>query len=317
MARRKKSRYAIGGVPIQEWLVHPATLFVGLNVVLGMIAIWAWGKYQHQIVAPARTNLAGDRIVFAAPPGWIPDGEKEIFGAVLAGREPEEVSVFEPGLIRNTVASLRSIGWIEEILKVEKSREGIKIDLAYRSPLALVELDHVDPAWNGPRLIPVDRTSAVLPQTARSTGAVMPLISMFRPVGDPSQLLTWNQWPDERVQAAARIGNVLASDWRGLGLYRIVSWRYPDAPESSLKPFHLWTKNGENSARVIWGNAPGEEVGGEASWEQKVTALRAYVQKNGPLDQLDDRIIDLRSGSAMRTERAAENPSADRRFQLK
>ena len=315
MARRRKSgiQGLLGAFTVREMLFHPAVLFVGLNVFLALTAIWAWGKYQHQIVRPAESSLSVERIQFDSPPAWIPGGKKEILDAVLAGREPEQVSIFETDLVPNAVDSLKSVGWIEKIQKVEKSRDGIHVDLAYRNPLALVELNYVDD-WKGPRLIPVDRNSVVLPQKARSVAAPLPLISMYLPSGDPSRLLTWTQWPDERVHSATLIVEALKSDWQNLGLMRIVSWRYLDDPKTEVEPFQLWTKNGKNSARVVWGNAPGREVTGEASWQQKVMALREYVEKNGPFNQLGDRIIDVRSGKAVRSQRAATRPAADRSF---
>ena len=109
----------------------------------------------------------------------------------------------------------------------------------------------------------------------------------------------WTQWPDARVSEAAAISEVLIRDWQATGLSRIISFRmFKDADDRTI-PFELWTDEGMNAATVIWGNSPGTEIQNEASWDMKLAALQNYIQQNGQLDKLSERIIDLRSGQAI------------------
>jgi len=213
MARRKKTalQKLIGDFSVSGMLLHPAALFVGFNLLLFVTAIWAWGKYQHQIVPRTETGLTYDKLRINPPPAWIPEGKQQLADAVYNRRDPQTVSIFEPNLVGNTANSLKTFGWIRDIRKIEKSRDGMTVELDYRTPLAVVELNsQTQPNWKGPNLIPVDHQSCVLPQNARTAEnpeKPLPRIYLFRPIGNSSQLLTWTRWPEDRVQLATSISH--------------------------------------------------------------------------------------------------------------
>ena len=311
MARRKRSGFAAF---LEEFspvslFFHPATLFLVFNLLLAVAAVQLWSRYQHRIVDFQSVALTAEKIHINAPPAWAKTNLKR---AILGSTETPK-SLLDPALVPDAVATFQSVGWIEEIRQMEKTREGLSVDLVYRHPIALVELhSKTVPGWNkSPRLIPVDRRGVIMPESLAMQTA-QPKIFLYH--SDASQrrapqhlkhIHRWTPWPDARVQDAAAIGEKLIGNWQSFGLSRIISWRLFSDADNATIPFELWTDEGENAATIVWGNAPGSELEGEAAWQQKLAALESYVQQHGALNKLPERIIDLRSGQAIVVGRAS------------
>ncbi len=313
MARRRKQSglsRLLGDISPTGLLLHPATLFIAFNVALAVTAIYTWDRYQDKIVDPKLSVLSAEKIEVNTPPAWTKTNIKE---AILTSTG-ESKSLLDPTLIADAVATCQSIGWIEEVQRMEKTRDGLKVDLRYREPIAVVELDSKTvPGWNQkPKLVPVDRTGVIMPESLALNGSAQPKIFIHH--WDASQnrapqhlrhIYRWTAWPDPRVKGAAAISEILFRDWQAFGLSRIISFRQIKDANDGTIPFELWTDQGENAATVVWGNPPGSELENEAPFEQKVAALQAYVQKHGPLNKLSERVIDLRSGQAIQVGRAS------------
>ena len=255
--------------------------------------------------------LTADKIEINTPPAWTKTDLKE----AILGSTGEPKSLLDPELISEAVATCKSVGWIEQVRHMEKTRDGLKVDLVYRQPIALVELHgKTVPGWKEKaKLVPIDRKGVIMPESLVMKANLQPKIFIFH--SDESQrrapqhlrhIYRWTQWPDLRVRDAAAISEVLIPDWQAFGLSRIISWRMFSDSENASIPYELWTDEGENAATIVWGNAPGTELEGEASWEQKITALRGYVEQNGPLNKLSETVIDLRNGQAVEVGRASE-----------
>ena len=291
-------------------LFHPATLFVLFNIGLAATAMYCWNRYQDKILDPGSTLLSAERIEVNDPPVWAKTNLKE---AILTSTgEPK--SLLDPELIADTVATCQSIGWIEQIRAMEKTRDGLKVELIYREPVAAVELKRENVAgWDkDASLIPVDRNGVIMPESLAMHGPLQPKIYIFHSDEDRNgpprhlrNIYQWTAWPDERVKDAAAISGVLANDWQSLGLSRVISYRMLRESSDQTIPYELWTEKGANNAIVVWGNAPGAELETEANWINKLAALQAYVQKNGPLNKLSERVIDLRSGQAIQVGKAS------------
>ena len=312
MARRKRrSGFAalLEDFSPTKILFHPATLFLVFNLLLALTAVQLWNRYQHRIVNPDALALTAENIHINTPPPWAKTNLKL---AILESSDQPK-SLLDPDLVPDAVTTFQSVGWIEEIRQMEKTRDGLNVDLIYRQPIALVELGaKTVPGWNKrSQLIPVDRQGVIMPESLAIQGT-QPKIFLYH--SDETQrrapqylrhIHRWTPWPDTRVRDAAAIGEKLAADWQTYGLSRIVSWRLFSDADNATIPFELWTDEGENAATIVWGNAPGRELAGEASWEQKISALQAYVQQHGTLDKLGERIVDLRSGQAVVVGRAS------------
>lgn len=305
MARRRKTGFAafLDNFSITGLLFHPGTLFVLFNIAMATTAVWCWERYQDKIVDPESTILTAQRIEINEQPAWAKTNLKE---AILSSTEQPK-SLLDPSLIPDAVATCQTIGWIEKIQEMKKTRDGLKVDLIYREPIAIVELDSKTVAgWkHNKKLVPVDRTGVIMPESLALQGA-QPSIFISHSNETQQQALQhlrhihqWTQWPDSRVTEAAAISEVLIRDWQTTGLSRIISYRQFKNADDRTIPYELWTNEGENAATVIWGNAPGTELQNEATSTQKLVALLGYIQQHGPLNKLPERIIDLRSGQAI------------------
>ena len=315
MARRKKKsgfQAFIDNISFSGLMLHPATLFVGLNVFIAAAAMYCWDKYQDKIVDHDALVLSEDKIAINTPPVWAKTNLKE---AILESSGKPK-SLFDTDLIQDAVSTLKTVGWIENVHRLEKSTNGLSVELSYREPVAFVELhEKTVPGWKKKdQLIPIDRHGVVMPENLVIDDGSRPKIyvSHFdqetgKVPSHMQEILRWATWPDDRITQAAAISNLLIQDWQALGLCRIITFPASEPTQNSSTPFELWTNEGPNAATIIWGNAPGLEVIGEATADQKLTALKAYVQANGPLNKLSGRRIDITSGQA---QRVAHSPNS-------
>ena len=69
--------------------------------------------------------------------------------------------------------------------------------------------------------------------------------------------------------------------------------RKPDQQGVSQISYELWPDSG---AQVVWGNAPGKELQGEADAEAKLRALEDFVLQYGALNQQSGKRVDVRTG---------------------
>lgn len=305
MARRKKTGFAafLENFSITELLFHPGTLFVLCNIVMAMTAVWCWERYHDKIVDPEFTILTAQRIEINEQPAWAKTNLKE---AILNSTEQPK-SLLDPSLISDAVATCQTIGWIEKIQEMKKTRDGLKANFVYREPIAIVELrDETVPNWKQPaKLVPIDRTGTIMPDNLAVQG-IQPSIfinhsdeSLKRAPQHIGQLYQWTQWPDTRVTEAAAIIDILRTDLQAIGFSRVISRQLFDDVEDRTTPFELWTDKWENAATVLWGSSPGNELPNEAQWNQKLAALQNYIAQHGRLDSMTPRIIDVRSGNAI------------------
>ncbi len=295
---------------IRRLLFHPATLFVGVTLLMIGGAIHAWEKYQHKIVDSVATQLTPEKINVNQPPAWA----KTDLRRAIIGSTDQQLSILDPKLIPHTVETFRSVGWIEDIEQIKKSSDGLDIQLNYREPVAAVEMnDNTVRGWaKNDQLLLVDRNGVLMPPETAQGSVAIPKICISHAVGQDlsvqqylTQLHTWSAWPDVRVHDAALLGSILQNDWQSLGLHRIVTMRFSNSADDPTIPYQLWTQFGErDGVRVIWGNAPGKEQPNEATWETKLAALKDYVQKNGPLNQISDRTINVYNGAVVIVETA-------------
>jgi len=135
MARRKRNDILdrmMAKLSLRGALLHPATLFLGSSAILLFLAIGAWEKYGDRIIDADAMRLTPEKIRLTDQPIWVRTDLKQL---VLGNTEdPAYVgpSIMDTSLIAETVASLRSVGWIENINRAEKSKSGLEIDLTYR-----------------------------------------------------------------------------------------------------------------------------------------------------------------------------------------
>lgn len=305
MARKKRNDLLdrmIAKFSLRGFLLHPATLYLSSAVVVLMLAIGCWERYRHRIIDADAMTLTAEKIRLSPQPPWVRTDLKRMVLGTAEDPAQRPPSIMDTALVPQTAATLKSVGWIETIDRIQKSKTGLDIDLTYRQPVAIVEISPTTVKGfqpTKPVLLHVDRTATLMGRGLSSRPQEYLLISVDQPMYT-DQLIAWSKWQDPRIQSAAAISNVVKDVWRPMGLYRLMTWRDRSSAADRRIPFQFWTKMGQKTGvKIIWGNAPGEELRGEATASAKLQAMAAYVAKHGRFDKMSDRTIDLRSGNAV------------------
>ena len=209
-------------------------------------------------------------------------------------------SLLDTNLVPRTADAFRNVGFVERVRSIEKSKSGLDIELIYRQPIALVELSKETLSKRWPNrekvLLPVDRQGVLMPESAGHSRS-LPVITIPYPC-DFSKLKTWGDWPDERIQDAVAIGSTFEQGLTKIGISIIYTthFREPEKVARASIPFELWTGTG---TKIVWGNAPGKEVEGEASVAAKLSAINSLVAKYDILNKVNLGRVDVRTGKPM------------------
>ena len=274
--------------------LHPVTLFLGVAVLVVGVAMALWNQYGERALDQEGYRISADSIRFVnAEPGWAKASVRDLIMLHL-----KSDSTLDPELVPQAAQVVLSAGWVEHINQIRKWKNGLEVDVSFRQPVACVVTTLED------SLMPVDRHGILMDRQIFKPDAVdsLPRIAVFRPIN--SELRTWTEWPDSRIQHAASLSGFLLPLWEQLGFCQIVSFQR-HLPGSKEEPFELWPRCGdEQGTVVIWGSAPGEEKPGEATALEKLKALTEYVRLHGSFeDSPPGKNIDLRKGRAVITQR--------------
>ena len=146
-------------------LLHPATLFTIASTALIGGAIHLWSAHQELIVDLEDYQLTAEKIQLTDPPKWSDIDMKSLL--IPDETTISDANLLDTGLVSKTVSAFQNAGWIERVRRVEKTREGLKIDVLYRNPVGMVELNHMTiPDWpktQAGQLLPVDRHAIIMP----------------------------------------------------------------------------------------------------------------------------------------------------------
>ena len=303
----------LGGFSLRGIILHPATLFVIATMVMIGGAIFLWERHQGKIVKLEEFQLTEEKISLTPPPIWADKNLKQlvISGISDNGTRPQtdgsrtngnSASILDTQLVSRTARVMKNVGYVERVKSVHKSKSGLEIDVVYREPIALVELSRHTFPYEWPKkyhgkdiLLPVDRLGVVMPESL-GTGLALPRIMVVYPVASPTQfekLVTWADWPDDRIKDAAAISALFEKSGEAIGLKRVMTRRKPDQQGVAQISYELWPDSG---VQVIWGNAPGKEIAGEVTAEAKIRALEEFVLKYGALNQQERKRVDVRTG---------------------
>jgi len=270
---------------------------VGATAILAGLIVAAFFAWKHGVPPVlARHQLRSENVHIPPTPPWI---RSDIKAEVFRDGSLSDASALETDLTPRIAHAFEMHPWVAEVTRVSKQAPAnVVVDLAYRQPIAWVEVPEGMFGQQGQAALPIDSQSVLLPQadfTPDDLGMFIRIsienLSMCGPTGTP--------WGDPRVAGAAAIASALGEQWRELGLYEIKALAdrsQANAPATTR--YELYTPV---EKRIIWGSAPGSEWPGEPTAATKVRLLREYVNRRGPLDQGTVLGLDLRSPESIRT----------------
>ena len=249
-------------------------------------SFYAYKKFGLEIAGRSDQQVSLENVVLVPEqPEWVKSSLKE---QIIGQYELDKLLLDDEELVEQFAAAFELDSHVEEVVRIEKRVNHIRVEVTYRVPVAMVEVKVDEQRF----VFPVDR-SAVVMQTndfdEADLGEFLRLVSDYsKPKGNSG-----TPWGDPIITAGAAIANSLNDiAWKAMGLYRIYSIAENDG---SNRLYYVNLKNDEN-IRVLWGNAPGEEVSSEASVAEKVTNLEAFFKENSTLSVSSETAeIDLRS----------------------
>lgn len=255
------------------------TLFIAAS-------FYAYKKFGLEIAGRSDQQVSLENVVLVPEqPEWVKSSLKE---QIIGQYELDKLLLDDEELVEQFAAAFELDSHVEDVVRIEKRVNHIRVEVTYRVPVAMVEVKVDEQRF----VFPVDR-SAVVMQTndfdEADLGEFLRLVSDYsKPKGNSG-----TPWGDPIITAGAAIANSLNDiAWKAMGLYRIYSIAENDG---SNRLYYVNLKNDEN-IRVLWGNAPGEEVSSEASVAEKVTNLEAFFKENSTLSVSSETAeIDLRS----------------------
>lgn len=272
-------------IPFKRILLHPATLFVGCVIltVAGSVALWE--QNAHHFLSSDKYKLTPDRIVVQ---GERDDLANQLKAEIVRQLSEAKASTLDPKLVSQIVAITDSQPYVQTSF-VKKSVSSLNVSASFRRPAAVIELENMP--------IAVDANGVLLDGRIYNLQTPDDLlrISIYKPAD--RGLNTWETWPDTRVVAAAKVCEELKDVWQEFKLYRVVSYWEPGKSPRASDVFELWTKYGD---KIIWSNAI--PTNSAATAEQKIAAIRKFIEEKGSLDNLAGRNkLDVRSGEAILT----------------
>ena len=249
-------------------------------------SFYAYKKFGLEIAGRSDQQVSLENVVLVPEqPEWVKSSLKE---QIIGQYELDKLLLDDEELVEQFAAAFELDSHVEDVVRIEKRVNRIRVEVTYRVPVAMVEVKVDEQRF----VFPVDR-SAVVMQTndfdEADLGEFLRLVSDYsKPKGNSG-----TPWGDPIITAGAAIANSLNDiAWKVMGLYRIYSIAENDG---SNRLYYVNLKNDEN-IRVLWGNPPGEEVSSEASVAEKVTNLEAFFKENSTLSVSSETAeIDLRS----------------------
>lgn len=273
------------------------SLLIGFLLVACLVfGLWLWRDYGQALTPELDHQLTARNIQVTPPPAWLQSNVKE--EALVAG-SLGGLTIRDPEVTVQLAQAFRLHPWVADVKYVgKKSRSLVLVELEYRRPAALVEVEGIDQDGNTyPGLFAIDGNSVLLPQEGLPPRLLskLPRISADKasPDGLPGTL-----WGDERIHDASKLIAMLTPVWQGLGLYRLT---VRDALATSSRGKNLLALETRERSTVNWGHAPGSESLGEPLAPVKLQRLAAFIEQHGSLDAAGTGtvVLDLTRGDAV------------------
>jgi hypothetical protein len=275
-ARRKakKDGWLANFSPARRFLLFAAVM---VFTVASVGCYMLWQRFGSTVLDDPQYVVTIDKFDVTAQPDWIHAAvNEEVFRDASWDRVP--LSLLDREVTLKVAQAFQTHSWVAKVHRVTKYPAGIHIDLTYRQPVAMVEVE----LGGNSGLLPVDVTGVLLPpgdfspkQAAEYPRVEVPQSVPSGPVG--------TAWGDQRVEGAARIAVLFGSTWQVLKLDRIIASQASQPGVPQMEPtFALRVIS--SKTMIQWGRSPGHEGPNEAKAAEKITRLVEYVNANGPLD---------------------------------
>ena len=260
---------------------------IGLILVFAVFAglgTLGWYFVKGTIRNKPEYRLSVDKVTVSPPPDWIPN--QFVDDVLRSSGLNQSGSLLDESLPQKLAEAFAAYPWIERVEQVVlRYPSGASVELAYRVPVALVEVPQR-------RVLPVDRNGIVLPPDYLAEASAdwkskhwivqgiqsMPLGSFGTPWGDPL------------VHTAAQLAAALTDDpdntAESLKLARIIIAITETIPGGTRIVCRLKTAAGRE---IRWGTF----VSDDPSFESKKKKLWSLHEQFGALDSVPAHFLPI------------------------
>jgi len=259
-----------------------------------------WQRYEQEVIADATYQITPQRIEYTPPPKWI---ERDILEEVFKLGSLDTAGILDEGVTVQVAGAFELHPWVKAVERVRIGYPAkLDIALSYREPVAMVLLPP-DPRLEQAQMLPIDANAVQLPYEDFNEDFAnenFPRIDVGNtyptgPVG--------SSWGDDVVTKAAKIAEILHSDWDNLKhhLHTVVrssqSTSTTEKPDFDIRGAPL--ADGRPGLVVHWGRAPGDEQAIEPTAKAKLKKLQQWVNDIKITGSLPFHEIDLRTMRTM------------------
>ena len=273
------------GITLRFILLHPAIWFLFATIGVVYLSTIFWTRHKERFLVGDKFKVSSENVKWSEHPSWA----DQLLTAPKNRIANSNQSLLDTELVPEVHGYLNGFPWIRHIDKIEKTTNGLSIDLDLRLPVALLgEQGSVIVDGDG---IVFDKSIFNSMDLART---IETAIRINMPQLDVRPSVAWHKRSDPRIAHAARLAEFLDGVKQELGVYRVITEaKFLDETDPDLQ---FWTANG---TRIFWGRAPGFESLDEATADAKLAAVRKFVENYGKLSSFEHRkshIVDVSSG---------------------
>ncbi len=236
-----------------------------LVALFGGAWYWGWQQVHADVTTSSEYVLSPDDIVVTNRPEWMGfDIRTQAFQ--IAGL-PQNLSIMDPDVTERVSRAFAVHPWVAKVHCVRKQHPAkVVVDLKYYEPVLMVH--------SPSQIIPVDVEGNQLPQWDIPVNEALRYPRLDRGDLPTPRGLVGDPWGDLRIVGAAQIAAALGDRWKLCRLERIEPIPDPVSKQAADTVYELHTRGG---SIVEWGRAPGVDVPGEPTTEEKLTYLDRQI----------------------------------------
>lgn len=255
-----------------------ALLSVVGPLVLAILGYFGWRYWGAERLDRALYSVSAERLNVTPQPEWIPGNVKD---EVLSSGALADISLLDRQATAAIARAFDSHPWVQETVLVEKSAGGqVRVCLTYRQPLALVfcqpttATDQLEPLKSKAGFYAVDEKGMVLPSDGFVVKSERDYFLVFTEGAKPPSM-AGAAFGDPKITQALLLCKLLQPVRESWALRSIHV--QSDPTPSTTQPWILGIVT-FNKHQIVWGHAPGLEVGGELQVQKKLERLKSFFQ---------------------------------------
>ncbi|QDT06780.1 Cell division protein FtsQ [Rubripirellula lacrimiformis] len=248
-------------------ILWPALLIVGGYVT--------WHRWGSEHVAQNYYGIDVAQIHITQPPSYV---RSDIIQSVYRDTAMDGLSLMDKQATAKIASAFSMHPWVQSVTSVRKLPGGVvDVRMDYRRPVAMVQVFRTVDGIRDKFFFPIDGHAVLLPTGEFTRSETLEFVHIDVPGADSTNA-EGMPFGDPRVEAAARLAEVLLPVYREVGIRKITV--VGDPRQIQVPQLEVTT---DNDTRHHWGSPPGLEIPGERTAEMKLRALMA-VRGNTPID---------------------------------